>query len=247
MFRALHYLLLFVLLSGSLRAAATMEEANAHFTAGEFAKAAVVCEQLIASGGPTAARLYNLGNARFKLKEYGPAILAYERAALLSPRDPDIRANLKLARQSATAFADPGPDTSLARAAQWCSLHEWSWITVTGAGLLGVVTILGALAGLSRPWLKRTVIASAVAGLLCCALGGTSLWLRRGEKNLGIITAAAATFRLSPFAAANPAGTPGPGRTVYLGGHTNGWVYATVPGTSQSGWLPENEVAAIIP
>ena len=245
MFRALPRLLLLLLLAGNLRAA-TMEEANAHFAAGDFAKAAAVSEQIITSEGPTAARLYNRGNARFKLKEYGPAILAYERAALLSPRDPDIRANLKLARSAATAFADPGPDTWWNGAAQWFSLHEWSGITVTGAGLLGAVALLWGIAGLPRPWLKRTALAGIVLGLLGGSLGGTALWLRRGEKNLGIITAATSTFRLSPFAAASPAGTPGPGRTVQLGDRNNGWIYVTIQGTTQSGWLPESEVAAII-
>ena len=246
MFRVLRHLLLLLLLAGCVRAA-TLEEANAHFAAGDYAKAAAAGDQIIATEGPSATVLYNLGNARFKLKEYGPAILAYERAALLSPRDPDIRSNLKLARSAAAAFADPAPDTWWAGAVQWFSLHEWSWITVTGAALPGAVALLWGIAGLSRPWLKRTALAGIVAGLLGCSLGGTALWLRRGEKNLGIITAATATLRLSPFVAANPAGTPGPGRTVQLGERTNGWVYVTIPGASQSGWLPENEVAAIIP
>ena len=246
MLRVLLHALTLLLITAS-PGAAPLEEANAHFATAEYAKAAAACEQIIASDGPTAARLYNLGNARFQLKEYGPAILAWERAALLSPRDPDIHANLKLGRQAATAFADPGPDTWWNRAAQWCSLHEWSWITVTGAALLGAVALLWALAGFSRPWLKRTAVAGIVLGLLGTSLGGTALWLRRGEKDLGIITVATATLRLSPFPAANPAGTPGPGRTVHLGERTNGWVYVTIPGTTQSGWLPQNEVAAIIP
>ena len=246
MLSALHRLLILLLLAGSVRAA-TMEEANAHFTSGDFAKAAAAYDQLIASEGPTASRLYKLGNARFKLKDYGPAILAYERAALLSPRDPDIQANLKLARSASTAFAEAGPDTWWGIAAQWCSLHEWSWITVAGAGLLGAVALLWGIAGLSRPWLKRTVIGGIVIGLLGCSLGGTSIWLRRGEKDIGIVTAAAATLRLSPFSASNSAGTPGPGRTVHLGERSNDWVYVTIPGTSQSGWLQEKEVAAIFP
>ena len=246
MFRVLRHLLLLLLLAGCVRAA-TLEEANAHFAAGDYAKAAAAGDQIIATEGPSATVLYNLGNARFKLKEYGPAILAYERAALLSPRDPDIRANLKLARSAAAAFADSGPDTWWPGAAQWFSLHEWSWITAGGAALLAATALLWGIAGLSRPCLKRIAIAGIVLGVLSGSLGGAALWLRRGEKTLGIITVAAATLRLSPFPAANPAGTPGPGRTVHLGERTNGWVYITIPGASQSGWLPESEVTAIMP
>ena len=246
MLPVLHRLLILLFLAGSA-CAATMEEANATFAAGDFAKAASAYEQLLASDGPTAAGFYNLGNARFKLKDYGPAILAYERAAILSPRDPDIRTNLKLARSAAAVPAEAGPDSWWGGAPQWCSLHEWSWITVAGAGLAGSVALLWGIAGLSRPWLKRTVVGGIVLGLLGGSLGGTALWHRRGEKNLGIVTAATAPLRLSPFSTANPAGTPGPGRTVHLGERSNDWVYVTIPGTSQSGWMQDNEVSAIFP
>ncbi len=246
MLSALHRLLILLLLAGSVRAA-TMEEANAHFAAGDYAKAAAAYDQLVASDGPTASGFYNLGNTRFKLKDYGPAILAYERAALLSPRDPDIRNNLKLARSASTAFADAGPDTWWGNATQWCSLHEWSWITVTGAGLVGAIVLLWGIAGLSRPWLKRAVIGGIIIGVIGGSLGGTAVWHRRGEKDLGIVTAATATLRLSPFAAASPAGTAGPGRTVILGERKDDWVYVTIPCTSQSGWLQEKEVASIFP
>lgn len=41
---------------------------------------------------------YNFGNAAFKLGRLGAAILHYERALRLAPTDPDVRANLDLAR-----------------------------------------------------------------------------------------------------------------------------------------------------
>ena len=40
---------------------------------------------------------YNLGNAYFKTQAWGPAILHYERAALLSPGNSDLKTNLTLA------------------------------------------------------------------------------------------------------------------------------------------------------
>jgi tetratricopeptide (TPR) repeat protein len=45
--------------------------------------------------------LYNLGNARYRHGDLGQAIWAYRHAQRLAPRDPDIRANLNLAAQSA--------------------------------------------------------------------------------------------------------------------------------------------------
>ena len=242
-----HLLLLLLLTGGRLSRAATLEEANTHFAAGDFVKAATACEDIIAADGPNAARLYTLGNVRFRLGEYGPAILAYERAALLSPRDPDIRTNLKLARQKATAYDEAPSRAWWESVLHGCSLHEWSWLT-TGAAILTALAIMaGGLLGFSRPGLKRSVIAGIVLGIVAGALGGTALWQRRGERDLGIITVKDAALRLSPFATAEPIGSPGPGRTVQLGEHTRGWFYVTIPGANLRGWLPDHDVAPIIP
>ena len=45
--------------------------------------------------------LFNLGNAYYRHGDLGEAILAYRRAQRLAPRDPDVRANLGFAAQSA--------------------------------------------------------------------------------------------------------------------------------------------------
>lgn len=237
-----------LLTSGALPVSAdALEEANTQFAAGKYAEAASAYERLMETSGPTATRLFNLGNARFRLGENGPAILAYERAALLAPRDPDIRANLKLARQTSASYQDPDTHTWWDSVLQGCSLHEWSWITAAGAALLGIISLTWGIAGISRPWIKRAVIAGVVLGTAAASLGGVALWNRRGETARGIVTAANATLRLSPFAEAGSAGSPGTGRTVQLGERTNGWVYVTVHGANLNGWLPDKDVAPLIP
>jgi tetratricopeptide (TPR) repeat protein len=242
------FILTILLLSAGARvaAAATLEEANALFNAGEFAKAASACESLIESGGPTASRLYTLGNARYRLKEYGPAILAYERAALLAPRDPDVRANLKLARKSAASYDETALNSWWEKGLHELSLHEWSWVAVTGVALPALAALLWGFAGFSRPWAKRSAVTALTVGILAGLLGGFALWYRRGETKLGIVTAAAPALRLSPFPEAGSAGSPGTGRTVQLGDRSNGWVYVTVPGSTLSGWLPEKDAPPLM-
>lgn len=44
---------------------------------------------------------YNLGNALHGMKEYGPAVLHYERALAINPGHPEIAANLTLTRRQA--------------------------------------------------------------------------------------------------------------------------------------------------
>ena len=70
--------------------------ANKLYDAGKFAEAAAAYEKLEPK---TAHVFYNLGNAWFRDGKLGLAILNYERARRLAPRDPDILANLKFAEQ----------------------------------------------------------------------------------------------------------------------------------------------------
>jgi tetratricopeptide (TPR) repeat protein len=70
--------------------------ANRLYDAGKFAEAAAAYERIQPK---TAHIYYNLGNAHFREGKLGLAILDYERAQRLAPRDPDIAANLKFAEQ----------------------------------------------------------------------------------------------------------------------------------------------------
>jgi Tetratricopeptide repeat len=72
------------------------KSANQLYDAGKFAEAAAVYEKIEPK---TAHVYYNLGNAHFREGKLGLAILDYERARRLEPRDPDILANLKFAEQ----------------------------------------------------------------------------------------------------------------------------------------------------
>ena len=47
---------------------------------------------------------YDLGNAYYRLGNFGKAILNYERALALEPRHPEAQANLRLASDEARAL-----------------------------------------------------------------------------------------------------------------------------------------------
>jgi len=71
--------------------------ANSAYRSGHYQEAFLAYQDL-AKLKPQADVFYNLGNAAFKTKALGIAIANYERARRLSPRDPDILENLKLAK-----------------------------------------------------------------------------------------------------------------------------------------------------
>jgi len=64
----------------------------------EFRQAATLYQAVIDSGYRSASLYYNLGNAHFKLNNLPRAILNYERAVRLAPRDEAIQFNLELSR-----------------------------------------------------------------------------------------------------------------------------------------------------
>ena len=80
-------------------------------------------ESLVQDGQVLPEVLFNLGNSYYRNGNIGKAIRAYRHAQTLSPRDPDIRANLGFAAQSAgITLPVRKPLTALLLDA---SRHEW--------------------------------------------------------------------------------------------------------------------------
>ena len=73
-------------------------KANQAYKMGDFQEAIEEYLRLIRSGHGGGQIFYNLGNAYFRAGQLGRAILEYERAQLLMPRDPDLNFNLSHAR-----------------------------------------------------------------------------------------------------------------------------------------------------
>ena len=240
---------LLLLGSAPLHAAASsaLEQANQRFAAGEYADAVTAYKQLLTSEGPRASVLYNLGNSYQRLGQYGPAILAYERARLLTPRDPDLLANLALARQAAAAFEEMRRNPRIDALLYHFSRHEWSWLVVGSALLLGGLAGLCGVLGLPRRGWRNGALTAAALASLALMTGATALYLRGDEAALGIVLSATAGVRLSPFDKAEVLGSPGAGRSVRLGATSGAFHYVEVPGTSLRGWMADTEVTAIFP
>src|SRR5205823_5530071 len=95
-------------------APAAFEAANRFYFEGKFSEAATTYGILEQSGQKSAALYFNWGNALFKSGQIGRAIAAYRRAEALTPRDPDLRANLQFARNQRQ-----GPALSSRKSQEW--------------------------------------------------------------------------------------------------------------------------------
>ncbi|MCX6865661.1 MAG: tetratricopeptide repeat protein [Verrucomicrobia bacterium] len=231
----------------SAAASPGFEQANRQFQAGDCAAAAAAYEKILAADGARAAVFYNLGNSYQRLGQYGHAILAYERARLLTPRDPDLLANLALARKAAAAFEENGNHPRLDAAVNYLSRNEWSWLVAGAALFLGGLAVLGGVLGMPRSGMRQTALTAAGMAALAIMAGATALYHRRDEASRGVVLTENAAVRLSPFDKAETLGSPGLGRTVHIRSHNGGFHYIEVPGTHLHGWLPIKDVAAIMP
>jgi len=72
-----------------------MVQGNRYYEQGEFSSAIESYEKILASDIVSTPVFYNLGCAYFSEKQYGRAILNFEKARQLSPRDPDVQHNLE--------------------------------------------------------------------------------------------------------------------------------------------------------
>jgi tetratricopeptide (TPR) repeat protein len=242
-------ILLSCLIAGLASAAepSRFERANHEFAEGNFSVSADIYQEILREQGPSAAALFNLGNAQQKLGNHGRAILAYERARLLTPRDPDLRANLALARKAAAVFEEPKRYPRVAAAFDYLSLNEWSWLVAGSALFLGALAFLRGIVRPSRRWARNSFRAATLLGFVSIILGGTALFLRHGERNRGVVLTESAAVLLSPFETAESLGTTGPGRIVRILEANDGFRYVEVPGTNLRGWMDGDDVAAIQP
>lgn len=76
----------------------TFDAANHLYRDEKYDDAGTAYEQILAQKKESAAVYYNLGNAYFRKGEMAKALLNYERALKLSPRDSDARYNLRYVR-----------------------------------------------------------------------------------------------------------------------------------------------------
>ncbi len=172
--------------------------ANIAYKAQDYTRAIEGYEAILKSGKESGAIYYNLGNSYFKQGELGRAILNYERARRLMPRDADLNFNLQYVRQRA------GQDTvqsevlgwGAVRQVRWATQREIIWMLVVMGGFI----IAGHLWSLWGRWqyrLRRVVIGILVA---LWFVGATALVVQvQAQDNLAIVfTASEARFEPHP-------------------------------------------------
>ena len=225
----------------------TLAVANQLYENGRYPEAAQTYEQLVAQGWHDAVIYYNLGNAYYRQEDMGQAILNYERAARLAPRDADIRANLQLAReqlvdQIATDESALNQLTILARS--WLTLNEMAVASVT-------LWFVFAAAWLVYRRRRTAVWRGVVVLTVVLLLGGIfSLGTRLYEETtrpVGIVVAAETAVTDSPDPQAPAQFNLPSGTAVHILEQRPQWTRISLPGGQLQGWVKVGEVTAVEP
>jgi len=220
--------------------------ANEEYKAGSYENAVILYEGLISAPGAKAADAhYNIGNASFKLKEYGKSIAAYRRALRLAPRDQDTIANLRFVRETVVDRID-----------QPRSAELWREIFFFHYGLSGAETEIVFLCAYLATALfaaacllhgSRTLRWLALAGLCVTVIFGASIgfkWRAAASPSEGVVVAEETDVHTGPGDKYMVSFNLHDGAELSIRKHEQDWYQIELP-DGRRGWIEESHVEAI--
>jgi len=162
--------------------AATLDDAHRAFAEGKYQASTQGYEAVLAQEGYSAPVLFDLGNSNYRQGNFAKAILAYKRAQWLSPSDPDIAANLSMARkQAGLTEAETG---LIEKLTGLLSASGWAWLG-SGAWTLLCVSLLARTA---LPRQRSRFAASSFACILVLFTAVVAMVISSGELREAVVT-----------------------------------------------------------
>ena len=221
----------------------SFQAANQLYADGKFAEAAAIYEKLVESK-PSAEIYYNLGNAYFKEKQLGKAILNYERAKRLVPRDGDVRSNLSYAYRLIEYKIEDKRNWYVRQTTHLVGYFKFEecWLLFLGSYSIFLIVLLIAFIR-KRPLFGRL---SAVL-LTLLIISSCPLLLKFGEtgmKNEAVVTVKQAEVRYGPSTVDRIAFRLVEGLKVTLHDHKQDW-YRIRLLDGRSGWVRDSEINII--
>jgi tetratricopeptide (TPR) repeat protein len=212
---------------------ADFAKANQEYAQGNFKEAITAYEALVHAGQWNANLFYDLGNAYFRTRDFGRAILNYERALALDQRHPETTANLQIARDESRAL-ELQP-TKLEHYLQFASINQYSIGAVVAfwLGIFGIVTLIFA---------RRRSVAVLSLSIFCLLIGVAAIWaihtLDNGSegRGLAIVTGNDVQARLATADTANSVLALPPGSEIKILSARGDWMYAALPNDLR-GWI----------
>lgn len=215
--------------------------ANQLYAAGKFSDAAKAYESILNSGVVSQNLLFNDGNAEFKSGNLGRAVAAYRRAALLAPRDTDVRANLDFARNQVQG--------STWRQTWWegclagLSLNEWAALAAITFWLAFLLFAAIQLRPAWKNFLRAPARGLAAAAFFFCACLAAASTIHFSDS-IAVVVLPDAVTRSGPFDDAQNAFAVHDGAELAVLDQRNGWVQVG-DSSGRTGWMKNNQVEVL--
>lgn len=242
---------------------------NALYEQGDYAGAVEQYVSLVGAGITDKDLYYNLANAYYKNDDFGRAVLFYERARRLAPRDRDVRDNLALVRLQLRDKQFVRDENRLVRAVAW--LHDnlnAKEMTLVGSlcylllCVLGIVFVFrdsaavsaayrwisfvspGRLAGLTRT--QDLLLALAVVSFLFVSTGVSAYRKTAQEsgRRVAVVVGPEAAVFSAPVEDATLQFKIHEGTLVRIREERKAWVRINLPG-GLSGWVSASAVERV--
>ncbi|MDQ7822921.1 MAG: tetratricopeptide repeat protein [Candidatus Eremiobacteraeota bacterium] len=236
--------------AGAGEADRLFQEGNEAYRNGTYQKAIECYLKITAIQQVASPQLYyNLGNAYFRDNKLGYAILYYEKAHRLLPRDRDIAFNLEFAREAAQKAGAPEGKEG----ASILSLASINEVTVAVFllwwGLVALIILYVFLKKEQYLWALCTV---AILFLMGTALMATAIYQREYQQS-GIITAPSAEVHSSPSLQEAISVIIPEGTKVRILRTEEDWVEVAVQGQKDNastggpiqGWIPAKDIKSL--
>jgi tetratricopeptide (TPR) repeat protein len=221
--------------------AADFSAANRFYAQGKFTEAAKAYESILQTGARSPALLFNYGNAEFKSSHLGQAIVAYRRAELLAPRDPELRANLAFVRNQVQ-----GATLRESRWQNWVgtlTLNEGTLLTVIFFWLLFTLLAVQQL----RPALVSKLKSATQIFAALTIFSGAVLGLQAAEhfsKSTAVVITDNVTARSGPFDDAQNSFAARDGAELSVLDRHGDWIQVA-NGAGKTGWLSRKQVEVL--
>ena len=243
------YLLMIMMIAALGISAQSIQEqefakANKYYDENRYDTAVVIYERILADGYESAPLLYNIGNSYFKMRNYPMAILNYEKALKLDPRNEEIRHNLDIANSIINDKINPVPEFLLTK--WWRSIgnmfsaNGWAVFSLV---LFGILLLLIFLYFTARSrFTKKTSFFAAILLLLvlvCSIILAYQKYDYLNTHNEAIITIPTITAKSSPSHTGVDLFVIHEGTKIEILDNTNEWDKIKIA-DGNIGWLPSS-------
>ena len=242
-------LLLVALLLPLTANAITKADGDNEYSRGNYQQAIRDYEELLKQT-KSADLYYNLGNAYYRTDNITRAVLAYERALLLSPGDDDIRFNLQMARSKTIDKITPRSEmffvTWYRALVNITSVDGWADIALLSMVLALILALVYLFA--SRMLFRKIGFFGGVAMLTLFLLCNLFAWHQHAiltERTGAIIVSSSATLKATPTQQAKDNGVLHEGTRVDIIDDTmRDWKCVRLA-DGREGWLQSNKIEKI--